>query len=184
LTKHEDGKYYYTPISLQLVAKKIPRKRLEAIRESAGILLATYGMCAKGFDEPRLKLGVDLTPRSEVEQIHGRILREVPGSKMPIWLTVRDTMSYRLLFSFAKRIGGYLNSNGRIYHWLDDGDLIECHEEEIIAEARDRSVELKSCRIETRSDGRNTLLTERRARQLKMQREKDTVTQIRSRRRA
>ncbi len=159
LTKHSaDGQVHYSPLSLQSIAKRIPKKRLEEIRSNARILFATYGMCAKGFDEPRLKAGIDATPRSEVEQIHGRILREVPGLKMPIWATIYDCNNPRAAYSFMKRIGGYLKSNGRIYRWLDNGELIECPETELIDEAKARHKELKECEIRTRPDGRNELV--------------------------
>lgn len=178
----DDGKEYYTPISLQSVAKRIPKKTLAARKESAGMLHATYGMCAKGFDEKRLRFGADLTPRSEVEQIHGRILRD-DTREMAIWLTIRDTNSYRLMYSFTKRIDGYLKSNGQLYEWAEDGELIECSTDEVLREARARHEHLKECRIETRPDGRNMLLTPSNVKASAKQHVLDTVNQIRSRRR-
>lgn len=172
----------YTPVSLQLISKRIPRKRLAQIKTDAGLLHATYGMCAKGFDEPRLKAGVDATPRGEVEQIHGRILRDVPDAKKPIWATIRDTSSYRLMFSFVNRIRGYLKSNGRMYYWPEDGELTECPETEVIAEARERHQTLQSLRIQTHKDGSSTLVTQSSVSRQKAQHVKDTVKAIRSRR--
>ena len=183
LIENDDtGEGEYTPVSLQLIAKKIPKKRLAFVKANAGILLATYGMCAKGFDEPRLRAGVDGSPRSEVEQIHGRILREVPGSKMPIWATIRDTRSYRLMYSFSRRIGGYLKSNGRMYQWQADGSLLQWHETEVIEEALALHAELKTMRIVTRRDGRHTLLTPSQEKARKRQAVTSTVRTIRSRR--
>lgn len=179
----DSGVFEYTPVSLQSIAKRIPKKVLAATKASAGILLATYGMCAKGFDEPRLKAGIDAGPRSEVEQIHGRILREVPGLLMPIWTTIMDTQSYRLLFSFARRIAGYLKSNGVMYRWLDNGDLEQCQENELVAEAMESMAHLKSMRIETRSDGRNMLLTQASEKTRVRQRALDTVRKVREARR-
>jgi superfamily II DNA or RNA helicase len=182
LVAHEDDdEFHYTPISLQLIARRVGAKELARIKSSAGMLLATYGKCAKGFDEPRLKAGVDATSRSEVEQIHGRILRVVAGSKMPVWVTIQDTNSYRLLYSFTKRIAGYLKSNGRMYLWHQDGELEECPETELIADARRRHRELKDQRIETRIDGRNTLVTSGSVKAQKKQAAYDTVNRIRSR---
>ncbi len=161
LVKHDDdGKVHFTPISLQLIARRIGTKELAKIKTTAGILLGTFGKCGKGFDEPRLKAGIDATPRSEVEQIHGRILREVPGEKMPIWVTVEDTNSYRLVHSFARRIAGYTKSNGRTYRWLNNGDLIECPENEIIADAWSRHKSLKKMEIVTNDDGTHTLVNQ------------------------
>lgn len=182
LEAHDDGVEYYTPISLQLISKRIPKKTLVARKANAGMLLATYGMCAKGFDEKRLRFGVDLTPRSEVEQIHGRVLRD-NTLKQAIWLTICDTRSYRLLYSFINRIKGYLKSNGRMYLWGEDGELTECHEEDVIAEARDLHRELKSCQIRTQSDGRNIIVTPKEKTASKKQHVLDIVNQVRSRRR-
>lgn len=159
VVKHEDeGKELYTPISLQLIAKRIPKKTLAARKAGAVLIAATYGMCAKGFDEKRLRFGVDLTPRSEVEQIHGRILRD-SNERMAIWLTVRDWNNVRLMFSFAKRIQGYLKSNGRMYHWPTDGELIECHENDVIAEAWQRHRELQRMEIREGKNGLNQLVS-------------------------
>lgn len=178
-----DGKFHFTPISLQLIAKRVGSKKLAEVKGSAGILLGTYGKCAKGFDEPRLKAGVDASPRSEVEQIHGRILREVPGEKMPIWVTTEDTNSYRLLYTFVNRIKGYLKSNGRMYRWLTDGDLIECPETEIIDGARERHKALIKMGIETRKDGTHILVSQSSVKKQKAQAVLDTVERIRSRHR-
>lgn len=181
LTRHEDGNVYFTPISLQLISKRVPPKRLREIKATAGILAATFGMCKKGFDEPRLRAGVDLTPRSKSEQIHGRILRDSLG-KIAIWATIRDTSSYRLLHTFANRVSDYLKSNARLFYWTPEGEIVVCDPKETIREARDQSEELKSVRIEQRSDGRYMLVTKAQENARKRQHVKDIVSRVRSRR--
>jgi hypothetical protein len=102
---------------------------------------------------------------------------------MPIWVTTRFVNSYRLLHGFAQRIAGYLKSNGRIYEWTEDGELLECHENEVIADARARSRELRECQIETRSDGLYMLQTKASARRSERQRVLEAVEKIHSRNR-
>ncbi len=185
LVKHDDdGIAHYTPVSLQLIAKRINKKVLAQVKESSGMILGTYGKCAKGFDEPRLKFGMDASPRGEFEQIHGRILREVPGQKMPIWTTIYDINNYRLLHSFARRIDSYLKSNGRIYRWLESGDLEECPENEITAEAWDRHRRLIKMGIVTNDDGTHTLVNQSSALKQKVQQGRSTAKSTPSRRRA
>lgn len=181
LEKHEDGEEYYTPVSLQLISKRIPKKVLAERKANAGILSATYGMCAKGFDEKRLRFGADLTPRSEVEQIHGRILRD-ETRETAIWVTIRDTHSYRLLYSFMRRIKGYLKSNGRMYAWPTDGELTECHEDDVLDEAGRMHETLQQCQIRTLKDGRNIIVTPQQETAKKKQLVQDTVNRVRSRR--
>lgn len=158
LTKHaETGEYEYTPLSLQLIAKRIPRKVLKVRKERAKILFATYGMFQKGVDESRLAAGADATPRSAAEQSHGRILREKIGKKMPIWFTICDWFSYRAVHGFVQRIADYVKSNARIYEWKDTGGIEEWDADELIRAGRDRVDRLKSMRIETNREGLNTL---------------------------
>lgn len=48
------------------------------------VVLATYQMCSEGLDIPRLDTLVFATPRSNIEQSAGRILRSHPDKKSPI----------------------------------------------------------------------------------------------------
>ena len=100
-----------------LVTEKIKRDELTRIKQERHILFATYGMFNKGVDVPRLDAGVDVTPRSKAQQVHGRILRQVAGKRTPIWVTIRDVNSYRSETMFLKRIGDYSKSNARLIEW-------------------------------------------------------------------
>lgn len=170
----------YTPVSLQLIAKTVPAKKLAEVKQNALIQFATYGKAGKGYDVPRLSGGVDASPRSKAEQIHGRILREEEGKLSPIWFTVEDTGSYRLVRSFALRAQEYVKSNARIYHWID-GELEEWQLNELTRDRNATVKHLQSLRIETLSDGRNTLLTKASEMQRKLEAVRAIVRRVRSR---
>ncbi len=183
--KNEDtGMLEYTPISLQLISKKIPKARLDYVKANARMFHATYGKCAKGFDEPRLRAGIDATPRGAAEQIHGRILREVNASKMAIWVTIVDDNNYRFVRGFGTRVGDYVKSNARIYKWCSDGELKECRAGDLKRQAKARVALLQSMEIRPTSNGTNTLVTPGSVKTRKKQAAKDTVEAIRSRLRA
>ena len=147
----------YTPVELKLISKKTPKKVLADVKERALLLFATYQMFAKGMDVPRLAAGVDATPRSQAEQVHGRILRELSGKMKPIWMTIADSNSYRSLHQLAGRIPDYVRNNATIYVLGDDGGTTECRREEILPELRERVEALKEAQIETPFAGLHTL---------------------------
>ncbi len=182
--KHEEtGQLEYTPISLQLIAKKIPKSRLQEVKANARMFFATYGMCAKGFDEPRLCAGIDLTPRGAAEQIHGRILRTKRGKKQPIWVTIVDENNYRFVYAFGNRVADYVKSNAIIYRWGADGELVECHAGDLRKKAKLRVAALKEMEIQPNRNGGHTLMSPASKKTQKRQHVKDTVAAIRSRRR-
>lgn len=179
LVKHEEtGKYEYTPVSLQLISKKAS-KAMRATAREASIMSATYGMCAKGFDDPRRKAGLDLTPRSRAEQVHGRILRIMPGTRPPIWATILDEHNFRLVFAFAQRVQEYQKSNGRMYEWGEDGELTECHVGTLLKNCFGEVKRLKEMRIEQNASGKHTLVTKRSEIQQLVQRVKGTEAKTR-----
>lgn len=57
------------------------------------VVLATYSMCAEGLDIPRLDTLILATPRSDVEQSVGRILRTHPDKAIPVVHDVLDAYS-------------------------------------------------------------------------------------------
>lgn len=118
--KNDDGTMSfaeYSAVSMQVKDKRVPKARLAEIEQNCPIILATYGKFAKGIDVPRLAGGVDATPRSQAEQVQGRILRELAGKLKPIWITIVDRLNYRLMYSFYQRIAEYVKSNSRLYEW-------------------------------------------------------------------
>lgn len=149
----------YTPVSLQLKQKRNSKRALEAVKTQAKIIFSTYGMFSKGVDEPRLSGGVDATPRSQAEQVHGRILRVEDNKPTPIWITIADTSSYRSLYALSGRIAGYVKNNAEMHTWAPNEDSIICEAMTIKHEALEAVSRLKSMQIQINSGGLNTLVT-------------------------
>lgn len=149
----------YTPVKLQRVRRKRAKAQLKSIKETKRILLSTYKMFSKGVDEPRLSGGCDATPRSTSEQTHGRTRRAKEGKKQPLWVTIVDRNSYRLLFSFLGRAREYVKTNSKLYQWTDDGEVIPCNPKELFAEISQRIDQLKEQQIVSNADGTHTLTT-------------------------
>lgn len=147
----------YTPVELKLISKKTSKKALSTAKDASLLLFATYQMFAKGMDVPRLSGGVDATPRSQAEQVHGRILREVEGKPTPIWVTIADSNSYRSLHQLAARIPDYRRNNATLYILDDDGGTNLCQPDELLPEIHNRVEELKEAQIETPYAGLHTL---------------------------
>ena len=75
--------------------RTIPPGELDSIGRTKQILLATYGIFDTGTDYARLDFGVECTPRGDVVQALGRILRELPGKPTPEWHAVEDEIWYK-----------------------------------------------------------------------------------------
>jgi len=71
------------------------------------LVFSTYSYCSEGTNIPRLDACILGTPRSDVVQIIGRILRELEGKLNPVVLDLRDNGS--LVFD------AYLNSRMKFY---------------------------------------------------------------------
>lgn len=66
------------------------------------LILATYSMASEATDIPWLDCAILATPRSDVNQIVGRIRREFDGKKQPVVLDLVDTDS-RVLSNYWKK---------------------------------------------------------------------------------
>jgi superfamily II DNA or RNA helicase len=77
------------------------KKREEA--KKARIMLVTYAMVGEATDIPELDAGVFATPRANILQPLGRLLREHPGKKQPVLLDLVDSSSTLLIQFAAKR---------------------------------------------------------------------------------
>ena len=150
----------YTPISLQLISKRIKKSRLKEVKTQAKVIFSTYGMFSKGVDEPRLSAGVDATPRSRSEQVQGRILRPLAGKLKPIWITTVDTNSYRSMYAFAGRLPEYAKNNSVISKWSLHGETEKCDPTEIKKKTLIEIARLKSLQVVVTKDGLNTLMTQ------------------------
>ena len=67
-------------------------KELERISKKCSIVLATYGIFAVGVDIARLDMGVECSPRGNVVQALGRVLRILKGKLTPIWFCIDDVL--------------------------------------------------------------------------------------------
>lgn len=149
----------YTPVRFRLLKKRTPKGVLAETKERAAVILATYKIFEKGVDVPRLSGGVDLTPRSKSKQVHGRILRELKGKYVPIWVTIRDINSYRADYQFSQRLRDYIADNAEIFQWDMEKGVRPSDVRELQREIS-RNVEyLKACRYTTTIDGHVTLVT-------------------------
>lgn len=153
----------YTPVHLKLISKRIKKKTLEVVKETARIIFATYQMFSKGIDEPRLNGGMDASPRSKSEQMQGRILRRADGPVTPLWITIEDTNSYRALHALASRVTDYATNNSVISRWHADGSKELCDETDLRHTTLARVKTLKLARIGTNTAGLNTLQTQMQA---------------------
>lgn len=177
-----DGESDYTPVQLGVCTKTIKRDVLEARKKRCRIIFSTYGMFAKGVDVPRLDAGIDVTPRAKAQQVHGRILRPQEGKLMPIWVTIRDTVSYRCEFQLANRLKEYAENNAEVYLWRLDKGLRRLNRRELQAKLFKRAKALQEAKILTRRDGRNIVMIESTGKVLNAARSKPTEKRTRKRR--
>jgi superfamily II DNA or RNA helicase len=80
-------------------------KNKELLRFNAGkrLIFATYGMTAEGTDYPHWDTLVLATPRANVKQPVGRILRSNPGKKTPVVLDLVDDGSIFYAFAYKRQ---------------------------------------------------------------------------------
>jgi superfamily II DNA or RNA helicase len=88
---------------------------------AASVILSTYTYASEGIDIPRLDTLVMATPRGNVEQTIGRILRPFPAKPVPLVLDIKDPFS--LFTAMAWKRHRYYKSQGyRTYFALDVPD--------------------------------------------------------------
>jgi len=93
-----------------VLGRKVSSKDRAEFCESKRILIATYQMCKEGFDVATLNTLVIATPRPDVDQIVGRILRvEKEGRKInPLIIDIVDSAFRR---QFQERLSLYRKRN-------------------------------------------------------------------------
>jgi superfamily II DNA or RNA helicase len=64
-----------------------------AQQKECQVLLSTYHYCSEGFDLPRLDTLFLLSPRSDIEQSVGRVLRQHPDKQKPLIIDFVDKFS-------------------------------------------------------------------------------------------
>jgi superfamily II DNA or RNA helicase len=168
----------YTPVKLQLIAKRTPKKVLDEVKNTKQVIFSTYGMFSKGVDVPRLSAGIDCTPRSQAQQVHGRILRDDEGKQVPIWVTIRDVNSFRSEYQFGQRIREYVKSNAEIYKWVLGKGIKKQEPKLLAAEALNRATDLKERKITTKPDGSYTVQTQATVTRLRSKSDSSTARNI------
>lgn len=86
--------------------------------KSKKIIMATYQMTSEGTDVPWIDTLIMATPRSDVCQIVGRILRTYEGKKGPLVLDIIDSSSPVFLGYWKSRKNWYKTINAKINETL------------------------------------------------------------------
>lgn len=73
-----------------------------AAKETAPVVLATYLMCGEGTNVPSWDTLVLATPRANVKQPVGRVIRKVSGKKQPVVLELVDNNEVLKGFHFSR----------------------------------------------------------------------------------
>jgi superfamily II DNA or RNA helicase len=89
-----------------VLSRDVPAKTRAEWCETKRILIATYQMCKEGFDVPTLNTLLIATPRPDVDQIVGRILR-VEKSKRKVSPLILDIVDPAFRRQFQERLSLY-----------------------------------------------------------------------------
>ncbi len=89
-----------------ILSRSVDSKTRSEWCESKRILIATYQMCKEGFDVPTLNTLVIATPRPDVDQIVGRILR-VEKTKRAVSPLILDIVDPAFRRQFQERLSLY-----------------------------------------------------------------------------
>ena len=80
---------------------QVKKEQLE-VAKTKRVVLATYLMCGEGTNVPHWDTLVLATPRSNVKQAVGRVLRKVEGKKQPVVLDLVDNHEILKTFYFSR----------------------------------------------------------------------------------
>lgn len=109
------------------------REEKDRVARNCRIILATYGIFDTGADIDRLDMGIELTPRVNVRQAIGRILRIKQDKPIPEWYTISDYIGISRGGMFANpipdlyqplvtdalhRLASFRDQNGTINHMI------------------------------------------------------------------
>jgi superfamily II DNA or RNA helicase len=102
--------------------------------EEAQILLGTYSMAAEGMNIPTLNTIVLSTPKSNVEQSVGRILRQKKDERAfnPLIIDILDKPHDCFVSQFRKRHDYFKKCGYKIKHWTTAGPT-ETHSEPLMS---------------------------------------------------
>jgi superfamily II DNA or RNA helicase len=83
------------------------KSALANAKKNAQVLICTYKFTAEGTDIPRMDTLVLGTPRSDIEQIAGRVLRLSDGKQKPLILDIVDNRVPLFVGYFKNRLAWY-----------------------------------------------------------------------------
>lgn len=106
-----------TPYEFMVGGQKKKKKPEGALDGHKHVILATYAFTSEGVDIPSLDTAVFATPRSDVVQTTGRILRKFPDKKTPLVVDFVD--SPHVFRNQFKRREAYYQSLGASIDYLD-----------------------------------------------------------------
>ena len=81
---------------------QVKKTDLESVKNNKRVVLATYAMCSEGTNAPHWDTLVLATPRANVKQAVGRILRLVAGKKQPVVLDLVDNHAVLKSFYYSR----------------------------------------------------------------------------------
>ena len=93
-----------------ILAQNVPAPRRAEWCSTKKILIATYSMCKEGFDVPTLNTLLMATPRPDIDQIVGRILR-TEKSKRTVHPLILDIVDSTFRRQFQQRLSLYKKRN-------------------------------------------------------------------------
>ena len=96
-----------------ILAQNVPAPRRAEWCASKRILIATYSMCKEGFDVPTLNTLLMATPRPDIDQIVGRILR-TEKSKRTVHPLIVDIVDSTFRRQFQQRLTLYKKRNYQV----------------------------------------------------------------------
>ena len=96
-----------------ILAQSVPAPKRAEWCASKQILIATYSMCKEGFDVPTLNTLMMATPRPDIDQIVGRILR-TEKSKRTIHPLILDIVDSTMRRQFQQRLVLYKKRNYQV----------------------------------------------------------------------
>lgn len=96
-----------------ILAQTVPAPKRAEWCATKRILIATYAMCKEGFDVPTLNTLMMATPRPDIDQIVGRILR-TEKSKRAIHPLILDIVDVTFRRQFQARLSLYRKRNYQV----------------------------------------------------------------------
>jgi superfamily II DNA or RNA helicase len=96
---------------------KVKQEELARILKECKIILATYGIFSTGMDVPHLDVGVECTPRVDLKQSIGRIVRLKEGKPTPEWYTITDDIRKRETAPVNVKLMGIAKAKQMSFHY-------------------------------------------------------------------